>query len=161
LFYAEQTGWCRHGVRPANHPLRRLRQYAGWVEARGNWPEALRALAEWLPAVDLGTEDAEATRRVRRKLADWCDRAVGDLSGGRLRGARGETWLADGALPLAAALTGRDAFAVWFHGRTGDQPARIARILRQLEVSGLPGQPHCQGLAQGLLGWLLEQAGCV
>jgi len=159
-FYAEQSGWCRHGVRPANHPLRRLRQYAGWVAARPDWPDRLAALARVLPENLPGAGEPDATRRARRQLAAWQAAAGAELSGGRLRGTRAGTWLGDGALPLGAALTGREAYAAWFHGQPGDQPARIARILRQLEISGRPAQPHCQGLAQGLLGWLIEHDGC-
>ncbi len=36
--------WQVQGIRPANQPLRRLRQYRAWVSAQPNWPEDLRRL---------------------------------------------------------------------------------------------------------------------
>src|SRR5581483_70215 len=45
---AELEGWSLQGVRPANHPRTRLRQYAAWTHARPDWPARLLAsAAEW------------------------------------------------------------------------------------------------------------------
>ena len=43
--FAERAGqWELQGVRPANHPRLRLRQYQGWVSQHPDWPEVLRQL---------------------------------------------------------------------------------------------------------------------
>ena len=50
-FFASEAGrWSLQGVRPANHPRLRLRQYADWVRERPDWPARLLALADALPA---------------------------------------------------------------------------------------------------------------
>lgn len=44
IFAAGRGRWHLHGVRPANHPLTRLRQYQGWVTARPDWPQRLERM---------------------------------------------------------------------------------------------------------------------
>src|SRR5580700_7105692 len=51
-FAAEENHWSVQGVRPANHPHRRLRQYAAWTIERPGWPARLEALA---PALSAGS----------------------------------------------------------------------------------------------------------
>lgn len=47
----EESGarWQAQGVRPANHPRARLRQYHAWMAAVPDWPERLQRLAATLP----------------------------------------------------------------------------------------------------------------
>jgi hypothetical protein len=45
VFSSEGSAWSLAGVRPANHPRARLRQYAAWARARPDWPAQLGALA--------------------------------------------------------------------------------------------------------------------
>ena len=44
LFREREGQWQLQGVRPANHPRLRLRQYRGWVARHPDWPEAMRQL---------------------------------------------------------------------------------------------------------------------
>ena len=44
IFTAEGLAWSLQGVRPANHPRGRLRQYAAWTQARPDWPSRLTGL---------------------------------------------------------------------------------------------------------------------
>lgn len=52
VFAADGLNWHRQGLRPANQPRARLRQYAAWVRARPDWPERLVAWAESIPSTD-------------------------------------------------------------------------------------------------------------
>jgi hypothetical protein len=58
---------------------------------------------------------------------------------------------------LLAAETGGDFSGQWFHWFPGDLPPMVFEALRNLSVIGRPQQPSTHGLAQGLLGWLLER----
>ncbi len=153
-YAAESGGWSLQGVRPANHPRTRLRQYAGWVEALPDWPARLTSLSAGLPVVADVLPTARARREhhfsaVREKISAICDDAI---SGTRL-----ENLICDGFLPLLAAEIGGDFSGLWFHWFPGDLPPMIPEALRRLNVTGGGIQPATHGLGQGLLGWLLER----
>ncbi len=155
IFRHEGLSWNLHGVRPANHPLTRLRQYAAWTRARPDWPEQLTEWGRNLPA---GGEDAPAsTAPARRAMALQMRRGrlAMDVAGLAVSGGRLDNIACDGFLPLLAAHTGRELFAVWFHWFTGDVPDQVRRGLLKLGAAGGRAQPLCHGYAQGLLGWLL------
>lgn len=154
---AESGRWICHGVRPANHPRTRLRQYAAWCAARPNWPDlladpdGLTALAASSPS-----DGAGAWRRnnrqasVRRHMAD-------KICAGNIGGTRWDNMVADGFMPLLAARPGPAGLYVpWGCWQTGDVPAEIVRVLRILGVFGGRDRPVSQGPVQGLLGWMLE-----
>ncbi|MCC6414371.1 MAG: DUF2851 family protein, partial [Opitutaceae bacterium] len=58
----ERANWARCGVRPANHPRRRLRQYAAWTAAQPDWPDVLTQLGSAWRQPGL----AESTRVARQ-----------------------------------------------------------------------------------------------
>ncbi len=154
--YAGETGaWSLQGVRPANQPRARLRQYAAWCAARPDWPARLASLGGELPAVEL----AASTREVRRTraLTAWRARLGAEIAGDAMGGTRFDTLVCDGLLPLLAAQLGRELAGLWYHWFAGDLPPVITEGLRQLQVFDGRGQPACHGAAQGLLGWLIER----
>jgi len=158
--YAEDPGvWQRQGVRPANHPRMRLRQYARWVQAAPVWPETLRnATRGW---ADLGWGIGLRTAEARRTagMRSVRDRVAEEVCGGAVSGTRLDTLVCDGFLPLLAAsgdLPERVARTWWGHWFEGDVPARLHRGLRDLALMGETRLPACHGLVQGLLGWLIE-----
>lgn len=154
-YASEAEGWSLQGVRPANHPRTRLRQYADWARGRPDWPQRLSALAERLPAVN-PADETRATRRLhavttlRGHLAD-------EICAGVIGGPRFESLVCDGLLPLLATQTERRFDGLWFHWFGGDLPPFVTRGLRELGVVDGRAQPACHGIAQGVLGWLLEQ----
>jgi len=155
-FDEDRALWQLHGVRPANHPLARLRQYAAWTRACPDWPERLVALTANLPAaIDA---PAESTARVRRelRLSHWRKNLAAQLAGSAVSGTRWDTVVCDGLLPLAAARTGRDLFALWFSWPLGDVPDGVRRALTRLGIAGGRARPLCHGFGQGLLGWLMS-----
>jgi hypothetical protein len=155
LFEAEREGWSLQGVRPANHPRVRLRQYAAWVRARPDWSQELLEVAGTLPILDA----IAATSQVRRefRLAALRERIVGELCGDVLGGTRLDNLICDGLLPLLAAHAGHELRGLWYHWFVGDLPPLLTTGLRQLGFFDGRTQPACHGAAQGLLGWLLER----
>ena len=155
VYEDESGGWSLQGVRPANHPRRRLRQYAAWVRAIGDWPVRLAALRGSLPGVDPAQPTGPARRRHRFKALR--ETIAATVCAGAVDGTRFDNLVCDGFLPLLAAEAGGDPGGLWFHWFPGDLPPMWTRALRALGVTGPRGQPACHGLGQGLLGWLLER----
>ena len=154
-FAAEEGAWRVQGVRPANQPERRLAAYAAWQRRAPGWPAWFQGWAKTRPAAEAeGETGAERRRlalpRVRRELADGL--GIPDWNGGRF-----DNLIADALLPLAAAAGHPGLQAWWIHWFLGDAPAGVRLALRRLGVVDGQVQPLCHGLAQGLLGWLLER----
>ena len=154
---AERQGeWQMQGIRPANHPLGRLRQYQAWVQLRPDWPEDLRRV---LAGVQLG-DPAPATTPLARK--QWAmpklrERWAEEITAATLGGSRFDTLICDGFLPMVAAAAKSDLSAVWFHWFLGDVPDGLRKALVMLGLAGAPATPFCHGWAQGFLGWLTER----
>ncbi|GAB1489073.1 hypothetical protein MASR2M8_15250 [Opitutaceae bacterium] len=161
---SERDLWSLQGVRPANHPGIRLRQYAAWTAGVPDWPERLRSAQALEPADRAGEAgvDVDDTRVIRRdwdfpsRRGWWAD----DLCGGVLGGSRLDNLICDGFLPLVAA--GQSEWAgtcalIWRHWYPGDLPALIRPGLRDLGLIDGRRMPVSHGLTQGLLGWLLEE----
>lgn len=153
VFAAGGAAWQLQGVRPANHPLTRLRQYHQWAAARPDWPEQLRRMA--LPAEAKALAPTKPARQALqlKKLRETFAR---DLTGEAVGGTRLDNLVCDGFLPLVTAETGEDRFGAWFHWFLGDVPDPVKKIMPKLGLAGLADQPLCHGWAQGLLGWILE-----
>ena len=156
LFAAKEGQWQLQGVRPANHPRLRLRQYQAWVSHQPDWPEILRQI---MPAISTGLTSATATPLVRKQagLPGMRVNLARELIGDAISGSRLDTMICDGFLPLAAVATGRDLFPEWFHWFLGDVPLEVRRALRETGIAGVGTMPFCHGWGQGLLGWLLER----
>lgn len=163
IFASESGAWSLHGVRPANLPRNRLRQYAAWTRAVPDWPARFASLATTWPGISAGESTPRVRRtyffpRIRAEIAEFiCGKALG--------GSRLDNLLCDALLPLYAAESGqapdksdRSAqFEIWFHWFVGDQSPVLVRILSQLGVCDGRAQPSCHGFAQGLFGWFIER----
>ena len=157
VFEEGRALWQLHGVRPANHPRTRLRQYAAWVGACPDWPERLIGQAAEFPSGEatIGATVGES----RRKLAipKWRRHLARTICGDVVGGTRFDTLVCDGLLPLAAVHADRDLSAVWFNWFLGDVPLAVRQAMPKLGVASTRSQPLCHGYSQGLLGWILEQ----
>jgi Protein of unknown function (DUF2851) len=156
-FASEVASWSVQGVRPANHPRVRLRQYAVWARAVPDWPERFANIAD--AAISPIVSDA-GTREVRRRhrFLALRKRIHESVCGGALGGTRLDTFICDALLPLVAARRGASFdFGIWFHWFPGDQPPLLTRVLHQLVVCDGRGQPRCHGFAQGLLDWFIAR----
>ena len=101
--YADETGgWSLQGVRPANHPRLRLRQYGAWVQAGADWPARLVSLAANLPAVD--SDMPTGTARRARRFTALRDQFAGTICAQAVGGTRIDNLICDGFLPLVARL---------------------------------------------------------
>ncbi|HUR56735.1 MAG TPA: DUF2851 family protein, partial [Opitutaceae bacterium] len=154
-FAAESGGWSLQGVRPANQPRARLRQYAAWTRVRPDWPARAMALAATLPLVNGITK----TREVRRThlFPALRETIAREICGDAVGGTRLDNFICDGFLPLIASQRELVFSAVWLHWFAGDLPPFLTGGLRLLGVFDGRNQPACHGIAQGLLGWLLER----
>jgi hypothetical protein len=155
VFATEKDGWSLQGVRPANHPRTRLRQYGAWARERPGWPSRVLELAAAWPgaAVEEGTREARRTQhlnRIRESAAtEICARAI--------VGTRLNNLICDGLFPLAAAETGCNLEGLWHHWFCGDLPPWLVSGLRQFGFFDGRTQPASHGSAQGLLGWFLAR----
>ncbi len=154
LINEEGDTWRASGVRPANHPKRRLQQYRDWTQARPDWPKMLAKYARELP----GSDFSGATSAVRRELRfpAWREKLSRGVCGEALGGTRLDTMICDGFWPLLASKTGRDLAGLWYHWYEGDMPARMSKVLRQMGRFEIGSDPACHGGVQGLLGYLVE-----
>jgi hypothetical protein len=158
LYALEREGWSLQGVRPANHPRKRLHQYAAWSSARPDWVERLRELASGLPVIRADESDTRKMRR-SRSFPRLRERVACEVFAEVVGGTRLDNLICDGALPLLAAGGHPDLQGLWQHWFTGDLPPVLAGGLRNLGVFDGRARPACHGTAQGLLGWLLEREG--
>ena len=148
--------WRMQGIRPANHPLGRLRQYQAWVRARPDWPEKMKRV---VASARLPEGGPSATPLMRKQLSlpklreQWCEEITATI----LAGSRFDTLVCDGFLPLVAAETQSDLSAAWLHWFLGDVPDGLRKALVMLGLAGTPQAPFCHGWAQGFLGWLAER----
>jgi hypothetical protein len=154
VYASELEAWSVQGVRPANHPRVRLRQYYNWVQTAPDWPSRLAELATKFP----NPPSDEATPWVRKQVGFSAlrTRIQDAICGGKLSGTRFDNLICDALFPLMSnVITGR--FGLWFHWFAGDQPPAVVRVLHQLNVYTGRARPACQGWGQGLLGWLVAK----
>lgn len=142
------SGWKLAGLRPANHPRRRLEQYRALLNANPNWPQAL---LRW-SALTVEIDPDEFTGPVRKQanFPALREELAENILCGALSGSRLDTLVVDGFLPLLSAETGGDYFGLWRHWFVGDLPAALIQFLREAGVTTRQ-QPRCNGLLQGAL----------
>jgi len=144
------------GVRPLNHPRRRLAAYAKWARTQPDWPGQLRSLGESWPEPGGLTGFADvANARKTCGYAVWLRKGLGRLGAAdRVRRPRADNLWGDGLLPLLAAAgpVARASLGQWWSmGWPGDQPDRSRQVLRMLGLGSGRQRPLCWGAAQGLL----------
>jgi hypothetical protein len=154
IFAGEE--WSLQGVRPANHPRSRLRQYAAWVAQVPDWPQRMAQLADTWPYPDPAGRTAEVrrTHRLTRLRHDLAER----IAAGQIGGTRWDNLVCDGWIPLLAARNGRNLHGLWHHWFPGDLPPVVTRALRELGVFAKRSDPACHGTAQGLLARFLADS---
>ena len=155
IFAAHQDTWQVQGVRPANHPRRRLHQYSAWALKAPAWPMRVSTLMKSVASTGELLPGSQGRKQLG--LAELRERIFADITGAVVGGTRLDNLVCDGLLPLVAAESGRDLFPVWFHWFVGDVPHEVRRGLVTLGLSGPGVGPQCHGWAQGLLGWMLDR----
>lgn len=156
--FAEHSGnWSLQGVRPLNHPRRRLQQYAVWCLRRPNWVTQLREGTTFPVLMRLPPPAPPRDWRRQMGLTAIREGLRADLCANEISGSRFDNLVADGFMPLLAAETGMDLAAAWAGWFAGDAPESLAQALKALGVFGGRGRPVAMGPLQGLLGWMLDQ----
>jgi hypothetical protein len=156
VFEERKEHWQIQGMRPANHPRLRLRQYHRWVAHRPDWPVTLREICRTPYSVAVVSKPTALIRK-EAGFSALRDRLFDDVLGGALGGSRLDTLVCDGFLPLIAAESGQDLHSVWFHWFMGDVPFDLRGALSMLAVAGRGAPPFCHGWAQGILSWMAER----
>lgn len=154
----DEKAWRLQGNRPANHPLRRLEQYARLVAAVPDWP---KRLGEVLRSDEGVGEAEESTRAYRRRLqlSGLRKRIAEEVLAGEVASPRAETLMIDGLLPLAAVHFGKpELYIHWLHWWPGDFPGGLRQFL---QTAGIVTQdwPLSNGFQQGALQTLIEREG--
>lgn len=151
LYRSQEGRWKRQGLRPANHPKKRLLQYAEICRACPDWPAALAGLLETCRA-----PDAEGTRRFRATAgcAALREQVAAQVFGGHLGGTRLDTLFADAIWPLAGAREQVEVEPFWQHWYPGDVPDRLPGFLREAGLLSTE-HPKSNGRCQGALGLFL------
>jgi len=157
LLAAEAGTWSVQGVRPANHPRARLRQYGHWGRTRPDWPARLEAAAGAMRDAAIRPDCPTGEARRLLDLSALKLRLAREILDGAVGGSRLDNLFCDGFLPLLAAQTGQNLQPWWFHWYAGDLPGRLPAGLKTLGITDGRTQPLCHGFAQGLLGWRLER----
>lgn len=158
LFAEQRSLWHLAGMRPANHPLRRIQQYLDVIKENPVWPENLRewglSLSAAVPLSPSALTNDTARFRKTHRFSATTKRLEKSLFAGCIGGTRLHTLAVDALLPLLAANgIAPDACAAhWYHWQLGDVPAALVIGLRE----ELPPEDEkipvvCNGLFQGLL----------
>ena len=149
--FDERVGeWKLAGLRPANHPLARLRQYLKVIKLRPNWPMLLTKVPYALPE-EISSRKLLETSALRQSFSSV-------VLGGAIGGTRLETLVADGFLPLLSAKSEDDLFYHWHLWYAGDFPEKLKVFLRESGVAGpLTAAPYSNGFFQGALAHFIER----
>lgn len=154
LFERYEDQWKLNGLRPANHPSKRLEQYLEVVYKTRQWPRVFKHMAfGYLNQEgesifeDSSTDAYRKTIRIGH-LQDLISRYVfqGEITAGKF-----QTLFIDALLPALSVARGEDLFLLWYHWHPGDAPDSLLHFLRQTTLLSPPSQPNCNGLQQGAL----------
>lgn len=155
--------WKLGGVRPANHPRKRLEAYAQWVAQVPRWPRLLAERGRQWPHLPSDVSARSSVSQLRRSLrlkARW-EHLMQTLGiAGNVSSPRADNLWGDGWLPLlAAAGHGEEStlFVWWFGSRPGDQAGSLARAARMAGIADGRRNPLAWGHVQGLIGQQLAE----
>ena len=158
MWVSQFERWQLSGMRPANHPHKRLKAYAKWVSQGGDWPVRLETLGrDWpIPPRNMSPQVDVAELRKALHLKSHWQRVMDDLGvSGAVGQPRADNLWGDGLLPLLAAndsLADATAFMWWFCSWPGDQAANLAQAARVAQIADGRRNPLAWGHVQGLLG---------
>jgi hypothetical protein len=153
--FAEEAGlWKLNGLRPANHPRRRLAQYLEIVQKQPHWPDRLADCLKTFPhgALSRSTSVFRKTVELPKRHTMLSE----SIFSGALAEKRFNTMVVDAILPLATAAGFLDGFSYWMHWSPGDSPDALRRFLKHAGVTNRQN-PQSNGWNQGALALFLER----
>ena len=154
LFTEEAAQWKLNGLRPANHPRRRLGQYLEIVQQQAHWPDRLVACLKTFPHGEVS-----GSTSVFRKTVELPKRRTAlseSIFSGVIAEKRFNTMVVDAILPLATAAGILGGFSYWMHWSPGDSPDALRRFLKHAGVTNRQN-PQSNGWNQGALALFLER----
>ncbi len=164
-----ENQWSKQGVRPANLPRTRLKQYLDWCTASTDWPERLARAGLGMGAEKEGqrlggaslVDETTAGFRRTHKINTLSKQLCVEITGGVVGGSRWDTLVCDGFWPLLAARYDSKQQAelqgYWLHWPMGDMPDSLVSLLRRLGLIGARDWPASHGAGQGGLGWIIDR----
>ena len=161
IFETYRGQWKLQGIRPANHPFRRLQAYHQLLKTQPGWPQHLLESFRQLPLPHGFCEilsDPAAIGQLRKTsgVQQWSHTLRQGLFHRIVGGTRIHTLCCDAFLPLLAARTDQELFPQWFVWQTGDFPDIFHAAIRNLDLRDANGAVSCNGWMQGLLQLMLE-----
>ena len=146
--YSSETNWKLRGSRPANHPRKRLEQYAQIMKSRPNWMEKLKSMnfSNDLPEKSENLANNRKILGIKIHEKEFAD----EVLGGSIGGTRLHTLMVDACLPLWSVQNQKDIFETWFHWSAGDVPAKFRSWSRGKGLTNR-AHPFCNGLAQAII----------
>ncbi len=154
LFKEEADSWKLNGLRPANHPRKRLGQYLEVVMKQPHWPDRLMDCLQQFPVAATEFNTAAFRKAVglpglNKGLGKFVFDSI--ISEKRLN-----TLVVDAILPLATVAGWFDGSQYWMHWFAGDSPDALRHFLKHIGVCNRQN-PLSNGLIQGALGLFLDQ----
>lgn len=149
LYSMYEQEWKLTGLRPANHPRKRLEQYINLINKNPDWMENWNTIIKSLGKL----EHDLTTKEFRKKynLSKLQELIKETVFNGEISGTRFHTILIDALLPLAGAYLKRDLSELWLHWFSGDIPLQISDFIKRTPLLDSKNQVHCNGLNQGVL----------
>lgn len=155
LFCEEAPSWKLNGLRPANHPRKRLEQYLTIVQNQPEWPTLLMNSIKQFPASASASESSTSKFRKQFQLLELKKIISESVFGSHVSDGRLNTIIVDAILPLATAAELIDGSTYWQHWFAGDSPDAIKHFLKNIEAHTRKN-PLSNGLIQGALGLFLD-----
>jgi hypothetical protein len=153
LFEERRSDWRLSGLRPANHPKQRIRQYASICQVNPDWPKRLVEVLRAFPATDTDRTGSEFRRTY--EIPKLIKRISVEVFAEKISAKRLNTLICDGFLPLATAHGLLDGAAYWRQWPAGDAPDALHRFLKQAQIINR-AEPFSNGQLQGALQLLLD-----
>lgn len=149
IFEHFKKQWRLRDVRPANHPLKRLSEYASLIQQKPHW---LSDLWYQLGALPRKT-NPEASTKTFRKQTRWphfIRSILSEVLDNRIPESRAHTLISDALLYIYSAHSSTSLYEYWFHGYPGEFGGRFKNAMRTCELQTAEN-PLCHGYAQALM----------
>lgn len=152
LFDSKINRWKLNGIRPANHPQKRIKQYLSFLKHSSNWPYEWLSFAESLPIHKTTCLDTNSYRK-KYNLSTIHKHIKTELFKNVFSDSRLNTLFIDSLLPLGSVFLRKDFFPLWYHWYIGDMPKRINQFIKNLNFLHKKKVTLSNGLGQGLLSY--------
>ena len=142
--------WKIRGLRPANHPKQRIKQYLQLWKSSPDWIDKLLVLE--IPdqkIIEHSTRKSLGLPSLNKKWKSALNNTIG--------GTRVNTLWVDACLPLLSEINNKDYFTTWYYWYPGDMPQLLKNLAQKAAVSGHSKKnPYSNGSLQGIFGYCIK-----